>query len=271
VVTGGGGTVGAALVEHPDIAMITFTGSPPVGWGIRGRAAQKKVSLELGNNSPVIVEPDGDWEAAAAKIRLAGFSHAGQSCISTQRVYVHESLLERFVARLVDEVSTLVVGPPLDDATEVSALISHGETDRVHSWVEDAVSAGARVAVGGDLGDRGVLQPTVLVDVTPEMKVCRDEVFGPVVGVAGYSTLDGALALANDTQYGLQAAIFTGRLDAALRAARTLDFGGVLVNEVPTWRADQQPYGGLRNSGNTREGPRYAVREMTEERLVVLG
>jgi acyl-CoA reductase-like NAD-dependent aldehyde dehydrogenase len=271
VVTGGGGTVGDALVEHPDIAMITFTGSPPVGWGIRGRAAEKKVSLELGNNSPVVIEPDGDWETAATKIRVAGFSHAGQSCISTQRIYVHRSLLDRFVAKLVDEVSTLVVGAPLDESTEVSALISHGETDRVHSWIDDAVAAGARVAIGGKVDDRGVLQPTVLVDVTPDMKVCHDEVFGPVVGVAAYDDYDEALALANDTQYGLQAAVFTSRLDAALQAARTLDFGGVLINEVPTWRADQQPYGGVRNSGNTREGPHYAVREMTEERLVVLG
>ena len=271
VVTGGGGSVGNAIVEHPDVAMITFTGSPPVGWGIRGRAPRKKVNLELGNNSPVIIEPDSDWETAATKIRIAGFSHAGQSCISTQRIYVHASLLDRFVARLVDEVSTLAVGPPLDEATEVSALISHGETERVRSWVDDAVAAGARVAVGGKVDDRGVLQPTVLVDVTPDMKVCSDEVFGPVVGIAPYDDFDQALALANDTQYGLQAAVFTSRLDRALQAARTLDYGGVLVNEVPTWRADQQPYGGVRNSGNTREGPHYAVREMTEERLVVLG
>jgi acyl-CoA reductase-like NAD-dependent aldehyde dehydrogenase len=271
VVTGGGGTVGDALVEHPDVAMITFTGSPPVGWGIRGRAARKKVSLELGNNSPVIVEVDGDWETAATKIRVAGFSHAGQSCISTQRIYVNTLLYERFLDKLADEVATLVVGPPLDEATEVSALISHGETERVRSWIDDAVAGGARIVVGGKVDERGVLQPTVLADVTPDMKVCSDEVFGPVVAVAPYREFDEALALANDTQYGLQAAVFTGRLDRALRAARTLDYGGVLVNEVPTWRADQQPYGGVRNSGNTREGPHYAVREMTEERLVVLG
>ena len=271
VVTSGGGTVGDALVEHPDIAMITFTGSPPVGWGIRGRAAQKKVSLELGNNSPVIIEADSDWETAATKIRTAGFSHAGQSCISTQRIYVERPLLDRFVEKLAAEVATLVVGPPLDEGTEVSALISHGETERVRSWVDDAVAAGARVVAGGKVDDRGVLQPTVLVDVTPDMKVCSDEVFGPVVAVAAYDDFDEALALANDSQYGLQAAVFTERLDHALQAARTLDYGGVLVNEVPTWRADQQPYGGVRNSGNTREGPHYAVREMTEERLVVLG
>jgi acyl-CoA reductase-like NAD-dependent aldehyde dehydrogenase len=271
VVTGGGGSVGNALVEHPDVAYISFTGSPPVGWGIRARAPEKKVNLELGNNSPVIVEPDSDWQAAVAKIKVAGFSHAGQSCISTQRIYVHRDIHEPFVAALVEAVSTLVVGDPLDETTDVSALISGGDTERVKSWVDDAVGEGARVASGGELGDDGVLQPTVLVDVKPDMKVCRDEVFGPVVAVASYDTLDEALRLANDTRYGLQAAIFTSRLDVALRAARTLDYGGVLVNEVPTWRADQQPYGGVRDSGNTREGPRYAVREMTEERLVVLG
>jgi acyl-CoA reductase-like NAD-dependent aldehyde dehydrogenase len=270
VVVGGGSTVGNALAEHPDVAMITFTGSPEVGWGIRQRAARKKVSLELGNNSPVIVEPDGDWQAAAAKIRVAGFSHAGQSCISTQRIYVHRSIADDFVAELANQVATLVVGPPLDEATEVSALISSGDTERVAAWIGEAVEAGARVVAGGDVGADGVLRPTVLVAVTPDMKVCRQEVFGPVVAVAAYDDLDEALSLANDTRYGLQASIFTSRVDVALRAARTLDYGGVLVNEVPTWRADQQPYGGVRDSGNTREGPRYAVREMTEHRLVVL-
>ena len=271
VVTGGGSAVGDPLVDHPDVAMITFTGSPPVGWGIRQRAPQKKVSLELGNNSPVIIEADGDWQAAASKVRVAGFSHAGQSCISTQRIYVHESVADYFVTDLVAAVETLVVGPPLDDATEVSALISHDDTERVQDWIDEAVDGGAHVATGGTVGDDGVLRPTVLTGVSPDMKVCRDEVFGPVVAVATYSSLDEALALANDTRYGLQAAIFTSRLDVALRAARTLDYGGVLVNEVPTWRADQQPYGGVRDSGNTREGPHYAVREMTEHRLVVLG
>jgi acyl-CoA reductase-like NAD-dependent aldehyde dehydrogenase len=270
VVTGSGRAVGDPLVTHDDVAMITFTGSPEVGWGIRERAPRKKVNLELGNNSPVIIEPDGDWRGAAAKLKIAGFSHAGQSCISAQRLLVHRSIHDEFVAALSDEVATLVVGAPLDEATDVSALISSGDTERVKGWIDDAVAAGAKVAVGGDVGDDGVLRPTVLTEVTPDMKVCATEVFGPVVGVAAYDDLDEALALANDTRYGLQAAIFTARIDAALAAARRLDFGGVMINEVPTWRADQQPYGGVRDSGNTREGPRYAVREMTEHRLVVI-
>lgn len=270
VVTGGGGTVGNALVDSPDVALITFTGSPDVGWGIRARAPRKRVGLELGNNAPVIIEPDGDWRTAAAKIKVAGFAHAGQSCISTQRVLVHESIAEGFVDALVEHVGSLVVGDPMDDATDVSALINTGERDRVKKWVEEAVADGGRVACGGDLNPDGVLQPTVIVDAAPDMNVCALEVFGPVVAVQTYADYEDALRTANDTRYGLQAAVFTADIDKALRAARTLDFGGVLVNEVPTWRTDQMPYGGLRDSGNTREGPAYSVREMTEERLVVL-
>jgi acyl-CoA reductase-like NAD-dependent aldehyde dehydrogenase len=269
VVTGGGGEVGNALVEHPDVAMITFTGSAEVGWDIRARAARKKVSLELGNNAPVIIEPSGDWAGAAGKISVAGFSHAGQSCISTQRVYVHASIENDFVAELVERVEALVVGDPMDPDTDVSALISEDDTARVKAWVDEATGAGAKVATGGELVD-GVLAPTVLTGVAPDMRVCREEVFGPLVAVQAYDRFDEALGLANDTRYGLQAAIFTADLGAALQAARELDFGGVMVNEVPTWRADQMPYGGLRDSGNTREGPRYAVREMTVERLVVV-
>jgi acyl-CoA reductase-like NAD-dependent aldehyde dehydrogenase len=270
VVTGGGATVGNALVDHPDVAMITFTGSPPVGWGIRARAPRKKVGLELGNNAPVIIEPDADWKAAADKIKVAGYSHAGQSCISTQRVYVHRSVAPEFTDALAERVAALVVGDPLSEDTDVSALISTGDRDRVTSWVEEAVADGAKVAVGGRVGDDGVLVPTLLTDVTPHMKVCALEVFGPVVGIQSYDTLDEAIALANDTRYGLQAAIFTQNVGCALRAVRALDYGGVLVNEVPTWRADQQPYGGVRDSGNTREGPHYAVREMTELRMVMI-
>jgi acyl-CoA reductase-like NAD-dependent aldehyde dehydrogenase len=223
----------------------------------------------LGNNAPVVIEPSGDWQGAASKIKVAGFSHAGQSCISTQRVYVQRAIHDDFVATLVDQVRQLVIGDPLEEATDVSALIAPDETERVKSWIDDAVGEGAKVQVGGEVHGR-LLEPTVLTDVTNKMKVCSEEVFGPVVAVAAYDEVEDALRLANDTRYGLQAAIFTNELDVALHAARTLDFGGVLVNEVPTWRADQMPYGGVRDSGNTREGPAYAVREMTEERLIVI-
>jgi acyl-CoA reductase-like NAD-dependent aldehyde dehydrogenase len=185
-------------------------------------------------------------------------------------VLVHSDIAEEFVAALVKEVSALVVGDPMDEATDVSALISTSERDRVKEWVDEAVAGGATIAYGGEVDDDGVMGPTVLTDVTPEMKVCSEEVFGPVVAVATYDDLDEALRLANDTRYGLQAAIFTHNVGDAMKAFRVLDFGGVLVNEVPTWRADQQPYGGVRDSGNTREGPAYSVREMTELRMVVL-
>jgi acyl-CoA reductase-like NAD-dependent aldehyde dehydrogenase len=270
VVTGGGGTVGNAVVDHPDIALITFTGSPEVGWGIRGRAPRKKVGLELGNNAPLIIEPSADVKTVAQKVSVAGFSHAGQSCISTQRIYVHESIRERFLDALVPLVEGLAVGDPLDEKTDVSALISTGERDRVQLWVDEAVAGGAEILAGGKVREDGVLAPTVLGGVTPDMNVCVNEVFGPVVGVATYRSLDEALRLANDSRYGLQAAIFTADLGDAMRAARTLDYGGVLINEVPTFRADQQPYGGNRDSGNTREGPQWAVREMTEERLIII-
>jgi acyl-CoA reductase-like NAD-dependent aldehyde dehydrogenase len=250
--------------------MITFTGSPDVGWAIRGRAPRKKVGLELGNNAPVVIEPDADWKAAADKIKVAGYSHAGQSCISTQRLYVHRSIAPAFTDALAERVSSLVVGDPLSEDTDVSALISEGERDRVASWVEEAVAGGAKVVTGGTIGADGVLVPTLLADVDPDMKVCAREVFGPVVTIQAYDALDDALALANHTDYGLQAAIFTADIASALKAVRVLDFGGVLVNEVPTWRADQMPYGGVRDSGNTREGPHYAVREMTELRVVIL-
>ena len=270
IVTGGGTTVGGAIVENPDVALITFTGSPEVGWSIRAKAPHKRVGLELGNNAPVIIDADGDWELAASKIKIAGFSHAGQSCISTQRIFVHDSIAEEFTAALVKHVGELVVGDPLDEATDVSALISVKERDRVKGWVDEAVAAGGTVAIGGELASDGVLAPTVVKNATAEMNICANEVFGPVVAIRTFTDFADALAEANDSRYGLQAGVFTRDVSKAILAARTLDFGGVLVNEVPTWRADQQPYGGLRDSGNTREGPAYSVREMTEERLIIL-
>ncbi|MFN2608331.1 MAG: aldehyde dehydrogenase family protein [Acidimicrobiales bacterium] len=269
VATGSGGRIGNALVDHPGVAHLSFTGSGEVGWKIAERASRTTVALELGNSSPVIVDADGDWDRAARTVSVAGFSHAGQSCVSTQRAFVHTSVADEFSSTLAKLVAELRVGDPLDEDTDVSALITRDDRDRVKAWVDEAVGAGARVLAGGEVVD-GVLQPTVLADVTPDMRVCRDEVFGPVVAIQTVADVDEALRLADDTRYGLQAGIFTARLDTALRAARQLHFGTVLVNEVPTWRADQMPYGGVRESGNTKEGPAWAVRSMTEERLVVV-
>ncbi len=269
VVTGGGHSIGNALVDHPDVSYISFTGSGEVGWGIAERASRTKVALELGNSSPVVIDADGDWARAAHTIAVAGFSHAGQSCVSTQRVFVHAAVADDFCATLTALVADLKVGDPLDEDTDVSALITTDDRDRVKDWIDEAVGEGARVLTGGEVVD-GLLAPTVLADVRPEMRVSRDEVFGPVVAVQTVADVDEGLRLADDTRYGLQAGVFTARLDTALRAAQRLRFGAVLVNEVPTWRADQMPYGGVRESGNTKEGPAYAVREMTEERLVVV-
>jgi acyl-CoA reductase-like NAD-dependent aldehyde dehydrogenase len=270
VVTGSGSVVGNALVDSPDVALITFTGSPEVGWAIKAKAPRKHVGLELGNNAPVIIAADGDWKKAADKIKIAGFSHAGQSCISTQRILVHRDVAEPFTEYLGSLVATLSVGDPMDEATDVSSLISENERDRVKSWVDQAVEQGGQIVTGGEIDDNGVLVPTVIGNAKPDMLVCIKEVFGPVVAIQAIDSVDEGLKIANDTAYGLQAAIFTHDLTTAFEAVRTLDFGGVLVNEVPTWRADQMPYGGIRDSGNTREGPAYSVQEMTEDRLVII-
>jgi acyl-CoA reductase-like NAD-dependent aldehyde dehydrogenase len=270
VVIGGGGSVGNALVDHPDVPMISFTGSPPVGWGIRQRQPRKHVALELGNSTPVIVEPDADLDLAARKLAGSGFTHAGQSCISVQRIYVHEAAHDEFRDRFVAAVEDLVVGDPMDDATDVGPVIDEENRDRILEWIGEATRSGAGVLTGGEVTGDGLIAPTVLEDIDPEMKVSCEEVFGPVVGLASYATVDEAIELANSSPFGLQAGIFTARADAAMAWAARLHFGGVLINETPTFRADQMPYGGVKDSGNTREGPRFAVRSMTEQKLVLL-
>jgi acyl-CoA reductase-like NAD-dependent aldehyde dehydrogenase len=269
VVVGSATEIGDVLVEDERVRLITFTGSGPVGWKLRERAARKRVNLELGNATPVIVAGDADVDEAAAKVAANAFAFAGQSCISIQRVYVERSAYDAFVGALVPLVDALVVGDPADEDTDVGPLISAAERDRVLSWVEEARTAGGQILAGGTIED-GLLRPTVIAQAPPKAKVSCEEVFGPVVTVSPYDSLDEAVALANGTRFGLQAGVFTGSLDTALRAARALEFGGVVVNEAPTYRADQMPYGGVKDSGNTREGPAYAVREMTEQRLVVV-
>ena len=264
------GSTAMHMVEHDDVAVVSFTGSREIGWKIREAAPRKRVGLELGNTSPLIVASDADLATVAEKVKGAGFKHAGQSCISTQRLLVHADVADDFAKLLVDQVASLKVGDPLDEDTDVSQLIDEGERDRVKDWVDEAVEGGATVLAGGEVVD-GILQPTVLGDVEQDMKVCREEIFGPVVTLQTWTDLDEALAMANDTTYGLQAAIFTQDISAALRAADTLRFGGVMINEVPTWRTDQMPYGGEGDSGNTREGPLWAMRELlTTERLIVM-
>jgi acyl-CoA reductase-like NAD-dependent aldehyde dehydrogenase len=271
VVPGPGSEVGNAIVEHELTRALTFTGSAKVGWGIRSRVPHKKVNLELGSNAPLIVHADGDWEAAADKAKLHAFSHAGQSCISIQRILVHEDVADAFVERLVASAESLRVGDPLDPETDVGPLITPDDRDRVKEWVDEAVAGGAELLTGGELVDEGrCLAPTLLGAPPHEAKVWCEEIFGPVATIDRYSDFGEALRLANDSRFGLQAGVFTRDVGRALEAARALEFGGVLVNEVPTFRADQMPYGGVKDSGNTREGPAYAVLELTEERLVTL-
>lgn len=269
VIPGGGQSVGNALVEHDLTAAISFTGSAPVGWGIRSKVPHKRVGLELGSNAPLIVNEDGDWETAADKAQIHAFSHAGQSCISTQRILVHEAVADRFIERLVANVKKLKVGDPMDPETDVGPLITRGDRDRVKEWIDEAASGGGTILAGGELVDEGrCLAPTLIEDPSLEARVWCEEIFGPVATIHRFSDFDQALEMANDSRYGLQAGVFTRDIGNGLKAARTLEFGGVLINEVPTFRADQQPYGGVKDSGNTREGPAWSIIEMTEERIV---
>jgi acyl-CoA reductase-like NAD-dependent aldehyde dehydrogenase len=271
VIPGPGSEVGNAIVEHELTRAITFTGSAGVGWDIRSRVPHKKVNLELGSNAPLIVHSDGDWETAADKAQIHAFSHAGQSCISIQRMLIHEEIVDAFTERLVANVKKLTVGDPLDPGTDVGPLITGGDRDRVKQWVDEAVVAGAKLLTGGELVDEGrCLAPTLLGSPPRDAKVWCEEIFGPVATIDRYTEFGEALRMANDSKFGLQAGVFTRDVGRALEAARTLEFGGVLINEVPTFRADQMPYGGVKDSGNTREGPAFAVQELTEERFIIL-
>ena len=269
VLAGPASEIGDVLVEDGRVRAITFTGSSDVGWKLRERAARKKVNLELGNATPVIVHGDADLDEAADKLAANAFSFAGQSCISVQRIYIQKWVYDEFLSRFLPKVEKLVVGDPADEETDVGPVVDEGARDRILSWIDEATKAGAELLVGGTL-EGELIQPTVIANAGLDLKVCSEEIFGPVCVVNSYETLDEAIDAANGTRFGLQAGIFTADVRAALRAAHALEFGGVTVNEAPTFRADQMPYGGVKDSGNTREGPAYAVRELTDERVVVL-
>jgi acyl-CoA reductase-like NAD-dependent aldehyde dehydrogenase len=274
VLVGPASEIGDVLVDDDRVRAITFTGSSEVGWKLAERAPRKRVKLELGNATPVIVEADSDLDDAAAKLAANAFSFAGQSCISVQRIYVHRSRYDDLLGRFLPKVEALVVGDPAEETTDVGPLIDRDARDRVLAWIEEAREAGAEILTGGELtaveDGAELLRPTVIGNPRPDLKVACEEVFGPVCTVSAYDTLDEAIELANGTRYGLQAGIFTSNVKTALDAAQRLEFGGVTINEAPTFRADQMPYGGVKDSGNTREGPAYAVRELTEDRLVVI-
>jgi acyl-CoA reductase-like NAD-dependent aldehyde dehydrogenase len=268
VVVGRAADIGDVLVEDERVKLITFTGSSDVGWGLQERAPRKRVKLELGNSTPVIVAADADVEAAAAKLAGSAFSFAGQSCISVQRIYIERPVYDAFVQAFVPKVEALAIGDPADDDTDVGPVIDDGARSRILEWIEEAKASGATLLAGGLEGK--LIRPTVLADVADDQKVSCEEVFGPVVVLNPVDSVDEAIERANGTRFGLQAGIFTASIDSALRAADGLEFGGVTVNEAPTFRSDQMPYGGIKDSGNTREGPAWAVRDMTEERLVVI-
>jgi acyl-CoA reductase-like NAD-dependent aldehyde dehydrogenase len=266
VLVGRASDIGDVLVADERVKLITFTGSGAVGWELKERAPKKRVNLELGNATPVIVAADADLSAAAAKLAQNAFSFAGQSCISVQRVYVERGAYDRFVERFLPLVEALKLGDPVEEDTDVGPVIDELARDRILDWIS---GTSGEILVGGKL-EGELIQPTVIAHPAPEDKVSCEEVFGPVCTVTAVDSVDEGIELANGTRYGLQAGIFTASIDNALQAAQKLEFGGVTVNEAPTFRTDQMPYGGVKDSGNTREGPHYAVREMTEARVVVL-
>jgi acyl-CoA reductase-like NAD-dependent aldehyde dehydrogenase len=266
VVVGPASEIGDVLIDDPRVHALPFTGSGAVGWELKERAPKKRVNLELGNATPVIVAADADLDTAAEKLAANAFSFAGQSCISVQRVYVERIAYDRLLERFLPRVDALRVGDPADEDTDVGPVIDDGARERILEWIHES---GGEILTGGDV-EEGLIRPTVIANAPRDAKISCEEVFGPVCTVTAVDSLEQAVELANGTRYGLQAGVFTTHIETSLRLAQALEFGGVTVNEVPTFRADQMPYGGVKDSGNTREGPRYAVRELTEERLVVI-
>jgi len=269
LVVGPGDSVGNALLTDARIGFYTFTGSVPVGEALKRTIGLRRCTLELGSNSAVIVHEDADIANAATQCALKGFSYAGQVCLSVQRILVHRAVAEEFTTKLVSVTQGLRVGDPKDSTMDIGPMISEGEARRAESWIREAVAEGASLLTGGQR-DGQFLAPAVLANVQPQMRVVCQETFAPIVTVQTYETLDEALGMANDSEFGLQAGIFTGSLAVAMAAARGLRVGGVMINDTSFYRAGQMPYGGVKRSGMGREGPRYAVEEMTELRLVVL-
>ena len=267
LITGSGARIGMAMAEHPGIAMLTFTGSAEVGRAIKARAGFKKVTLELGNNSAVIVQPGADLATAVTRSTQGAFAHSGQVCISVQRVFAERSIAGEFVERLKASAEALKIGHPYEDSTDISSLIDEGEAIRVEHWIAEAVDGGAKLVTGG-ARRYATVTPTVLLDAPLACRISSQEAFGPVVAIYPYDKLDDAIGQANATPYGLQAGIFTNDIQTAFRTARKLDVGGVMINDIPMWRADHMPYGGVKESGSGREGPRYAIEEMTEMKLI---
>ncbi|MEH7384451.1 aldehyde dehydrogenase family protein [Bacillus sp. JJ1521] len=268
VVTGSGRVVGDKIVNDDRVNMITFTGSPAVGIAIRNKAGLKRATLELGSNAAVIIDRDVELDKIIPRCVEGAFSFQGQVCISLQRVYIHEALYDEFIGKFVQEAKKLKIGNPLDPETNVSALITHGDVERSLQWIHEATSSGAKIAAGG-IAEGNILLPTIIADADEDMKVSCQEVFAPIVIVNKVASVEEAIQKVNDSRYGLQAGIYTNNIQTALNTIDELHVGGVMVNDIPTFRVDNMPYGGVKESGNGREGLKYAVEEMTELKLVV--
>ena len=266
--TGPGSSLGNALCSDPRVRKITFTGSRDIGERICKVAGLKRVTMELGSNAPLIVMPDADPKRVAAAAAMSGFSNAGQVCISTQRVIAHSDIYGDLLDAMTDVTAAISTGNPLEEATGMGPMIREEDSERVANWVSEATGAGARVLAGGARNGQ-LFQPTLVADVRPEMRISYDEIFGPVVAVSQAPDIDTAIELANDTKYGLSAAIFTQNLDWAMKFVRKCESGNIHVNWGTQWRADLMPYGGLKDSGMGKEGPKYAVQEMTETKMAV--
>ncbi|WP_088008091.1 aldehyde dehydrogenase family protein [Indiicoccus explosivorum] len=267
LIIGTGSEIGTPLVEHEKVAKISFTGSVPVGKSIQKAAGFKKVTLELGSNSPNIVFEDADWKDAAERIVAGGFGYSGQTCISAQRIYVHRDIFDSFTDELVRLANNLKIGDPADASVDIGPMITEDEAKRAEEWVESALSKGAKAALKGERSG-AMLPPVILTDVTDDMHVVQKEVFAPILAVIPFGTEDEAVRRANDSIYGLQAAVFTKNIDRAFRVADRIESGGVWINDASTYRQDNYPYGGVKQSGIGREGVKYAVDEMLELKFI---
>lgn len=268
VVTGKGSVVGDQIVKSDKVDLVTFTGSPKVGLEIKAKAGLKKVSLELGSNAGLLIDKNTNLEEIAKSSAIGAFSNQGQICISLQRIYVMESAFQDFRDLFIKETNKLVYGDPLNKETDVSSLISKADLERTLSWIQEAKEEGADVLIGGIEKDN-ILLPTILTNVKSTSKVSSQEVFAPLVTLTKIQTIEEGIDLINDSKYGLQAGIFTNDIQTALEASKKLEVGGVMINDIPTYRVDQMPYGGVKESGNTKEGIKYAIEEMTNSKLVV--
>jgi len=269
VITGGGGEIGNLLCSDSRIRKISFTGSRDVGEAICRAAGLKKVTMELGSNAPVIVLPDADLGKAAKAIAATGFSNAGQVCISAQRILAHEKVYGELLECLTAEVSSITTGNPLEEGVRLGPMVRQGDAERVQQWIQEASNAGGRVICGGSR-EGAMVQPAIVADVDKSMKISCEELFGPAVGLTPFDSIDEAIASANATNYGLSAAVFTESLGNAMRFAKEVEAGNIHINWGTQWRADLMPYGGLKDSGFGKEGPKYAVEEMSETKMVVM-